>query len=250
MKTINLPKWFQPAGKFDLVRLGRDRDGGYLIDSRDIADADALISLGINDDWSFEEDFSEHRKVPIHAFDGTIDRGILATRLIKALASGKDFKHKFKAWREYDKFFADRRRHHKKMVGLHDTAGFVTLRDIFDTYMPDGRVFLKVDVEGWEYRLLDDILAEGNRICGLAIEFHDVDLHYPLIKECVENFPLSIAHVHHNSYAPISDSGIPLVLEVTFSSHAPIAADEITLPHALDRPSAPNHELSEIRFIG
>jgi hypothetical protein len=249
MKIVNLPKWLEPVSEFDLVRLGRDRDGGYLVDSRDVAEADVLISLGVNDDWSFEEDFLEYRRIPLHAFDGTVDRRILAKRLIKAAASGKDVKHKFKAWREYRKFFTESRHHHTEMVGLDDTPGFVTLRGILNEHA-HGKVFLKIDVEGWEYRLLDDILAEAHRICGLVVEFHNVDLHHALLEDFVGRLPLCVAHVHLNSYAPISDQGVPLVLEVTFSSHAPVTTTTVKLPHSLDRLSAPHHEPSEVRFTG
>ncbi|ANE82194.1 hypothetical protein A7U43_25670 [Mycobacterium adipatum] len=249
MNTVNLPKWLQPSGQFDLVRLGRDRDGGYLVDARDVAEAEALVSLGVNDDWSFEEDFLKRNNVPIHAFDGTIDRNILGKRLVKTILSRKDVKHKLKAWREYDRFFSGSTRHYKTMVGLDSSPGFVTLRHILNEYT-SGRVFLKIDIEGWEYRLLGDLLAEADRICGLMIEIHNVDLHEERLKDFVEKLPLRVAHVHRNTFAPVSDTGIPLVLEVTFTPQAPVSYKSVTLPHELDRPSAPSHEPSEIRFIG
>jgi hypothetical protein len=39
---------FQPA--HDLLRLGRDYDGGYIVSSADVIQTEMLISLGINDD--------------------------------------------------------------------------------------------------------------------------------------------------------------------------------------------------------
>lgn len=252
MNVVNLSKWLEPAGEFDLIRLGRDCDGGYLVDSRDVAEADVLVSLGINDDWSFDEDFLKHREVPLYAFDGTLSRWVLAKRVIQAFAffSRSGVKHQFKAWREYGKFFSGCRHHYAEMVGFHNTPGFVSLQDILNKYTPNGKVFLKIDIEGWEYRLLDDILAEADRICGLVIEFHDIDLHHARLEQFVQKLPLSVAHVHPNSYAPISDQGTPLVLEVTFSSHAPVTWNTVKLPHELDRLSAPHHEPKEIRFIG
>jgi hypothetical protein len=249
MRIINLPKWLEPTGRFDLIRLGRDRDGGYLVDSRDVAQTDVLISLGISDDWSFEQDFVKRRNVPLHAFDGTVDRRFLAKNLMKSLISGKDLGHRFRAWRDYGKFFTGDRRHHITMVGLRDSRGFKTLGQIFKEYLPSGKAFLKIDVEGWEYRIFNDILIEADRISGLAIEFHNIDLHDERIAEFVEQLPLRVAHVHQNSYAPVSDVGVPLVIEVTFSSHPPVTGDAVRLPHALDRLSAPSHEPTEIRFI-
>jgi hypothetical protein len=41
----------------DLIRLGNWTDGGYVVPYSAIASADALISCGINRDWSFEKAF-------------------------------------------------------------------------------------------------------------------------------------------------------------------------------------------------
>ncbi len=247
MRVIKLPSWTAPVGPFDLVRLGRDRDGGYLVDSRDVAQAEVLISLGVNDDWSFERDFLRRRNVPLHAYDGTVDRGVLGKRLVKALLTRKELKHQFEAWRDYEKFFTGSRHHHMEMVGLTTATGYVSLEAIMDKY-GGGKVFLKIDVEGWEYRLLDDILENADRFCGLVIEFHDVDLHQRRIEDFVQRLPLRVAHVHCNSFAPSSDDGTPHVIEVTFSSHAPHSGEPVELPHRLDRLSAPYHEPYAIRF--
>ena len=34
-------------------------------------------------------------------------------------------------------------------------------------------IFLKIDIEGWEYRLLKDLITYSEVIEGLVIEFHD-----------------------------------------------------------------------------
>jgi len=49
-----------------------------------------------------------------------------------------------------------------------------------------------------------------------VIRFRDVDLHRSRIEEFVDKLPLRIAHAHRNSFAPISDLGVPLALEVTW----------------------------------
>ena len=58
-----LPNFFSIKQATDLVRIGRDNDGGYLVSKSDIEKSDCLIGLGINDDWSFEEDFLSQKKV-------------------------------------------------------------------------------------------------------------------------------------------------------------------------------------------
>ena len=52
-----LPKEFKPGGFYDLVLLGKNNDGGYLVCKNSIDVSNCLISFGINDDFYFEEDF-------------------------------------------------------------------------------------------------------------------------------------------------------------------------------------------------
>ena len=52
-----LPKFFFYHTSNSLIRLGKKNDGGYLVSKNDIDKSDLLLSLGIYDDWSFENDF-------------------------------------------------------------------------------------------------------------------------------------------------------------------------------------------------
>ena len=52
-KDISFPAILRPFKCDQLVRLGQDYDGGYIVNSRDIEKSDILISMGIKDDWSF-----------------------------------------------------------------------------------------------------------------------------------------------------------------------------------------------------
>ena len=67
-----LPKSYKPDGSFDLIRLGSDNDGGYLVDPKSIENSAALLALGIGRNWSFEKDFIERKKVKVHAYDYSI----------------------------------------------------------------------------------------------------------------------------------------------------------------------------------
>jgi hypothetical protein len=61
-------------------------------------------------------------------------------------------------------------------------------------------VFLKIDLEGSEYRILDDILMHQDKISGLVIEFHNVDLHKDLISNFIKKFSLSLSHMHGQNH--------------------------------------------------
>lgn len=50
-----------PIAGHDLVRLGGNNDGGYVIAKESIDSSNFLIAMGISADWSFEESFLAHR---------------------------------------------------------------------------------------------------------------------------------------------------------------------------------------------
>ena len=52
-----IPKRLIPKYRYDLIRLGKDNDGGYLVDKNSIYRSDFLLSFGISNDCSFEDDF-------------------------------------------------------------------------------------------------------------------------------------------------------------------------------------------------
>ena len=66
-KFLNL---IRPIITDDQIRLGRNLDGGYVVNKKAIENA-SLISLGINDDWSFEEDYYNQTGNKISMYDGS-----------------------------------------------------------------------------------------------------------------------------------------------------------------------------------
>jgi FkbM family methyltransferase len=79
-------------------------------------------------------------------------------------------------------------------------------------------IFLKIDIEGAEYRTLEDILAHEDRITGAAIEFHDIDLNRDRISRFFSSLKsLRITNVHANNFGGADANGDPLVIEVTLA---------------------------------
>ena len=70
MKAV-LSNALKPNFCDDIIRLGRKNDGGYLVSESDVTASDKLLSFGIYDDWSFEENFAKINDVPIVAFDAS-----------------------------------------------------------------------------------------------------------------------------------------------------------------------------------
>jgi hypothetical protein len=61
-----------PVELDDLVRVGSDFDGGYVLSERMIEKTKILLSFGVNDNWTFEEDFFNRKNVSIYAYDYSI----------------------------------------------------------------------------------------------------------------------------------------------------------------------------------
>ena len=245
MKGI-LPSFLKFDTTNDLVRIGRDHDGGYLVSKIDIDDSEILVGLGISDDWSFESDFLRHKKVPIFAYDASVNKKVFIKKITNSLMrhlkhfyridKPKDFLYWVKVYFSYKKFFSEDRKHIEKLVGLNAEGKHCTMNDILSE-VKSNNIFLKIDIEGSEYRILDTLITNKDRICGMVIEFHDCDIHLAKIQNFVEKFDLNLVHVHANNYAPIRiDDDLPIVLELTFSKNSKVRKLD-SLPHRLDMPN-------------
>ena len=60
---MSFDKILKPQYNYDLIRVGRDNDGGYLVEKKSLENTQSLISLGISNDWSFEESFLNKKKI-------------------------------------------------------------------------------------------------------------------------------------------------------------------------------------------
>ena len=122
LKAVSLPQDLAPRSAETLIRLGRDFDGGYLIDARGMYESTALIGLGMNDDWSFEADFYSRKKLPVYVYDSTVSGQRFIKRFFKSLfvkfhrpARSVNL---FNLCVSYYRFFRDDRRHIRKLVGI------------------------------------------------------------------------------------------------------------------------------------
>jgi hypothetical protein len=272
---------YRPIALPDLVRVGRDNDGGYVLPSRIPGATTALIGLGISTDWSFERAFAARNPgVRIIGVDGSISlerlrdmrrtelwkivdrslRGRLrsaretvssARELGRAIAS---FESTFGAPNLFiEKFITDENRSHT----VTWNAVVAQARELVGA---TPRIFLKMDIEGAEYRVLPSVLSDAELIVGLAIEFHDCDLMWPHFVEVMNSLcrDFHVAHVHGNNWTSvIPGTSIPRTLEVTLihrSLVTPAEAQSTTAakyPRAgLDQPNHPSFPDLPIDFEG
>jgi len=254
-----LPNNFLPKKKYDLIRLGSANDGGYLVEKKSIDQAKTLLSFGISNDWNFESDFYRHNRVTIEAFDPTIPFTALlkiatlnlakVSFIYSTLLFGKKWdapyrhyqfnqlKQSIKAILSYHCFFRKDKKLHPIAVG-DDGKNSISLEKIVDNYKVSSPVFVKCDIEGDEYKILDALIEKANQTTGCVIEFHEVDLHLHQIEDFIEKYPLDLVHIHPNNCGETDKNGNPAVLELSFSKDAVPIGENSCLPHDSDSPNA------------
>jgi len=209
MKTLNLPKILEPQHDFPLVRLGSSRDGGYLIDKRLLGND--LLTFGISGDWKFEKDWKRLSETScrIVAFDGSIG----AVKFLVDAVTSSFRVHKpdliMRNWQvlfDYFRFLKTQTSFHRKFVvqGITDRA-HETFTNALQNYRLTQPVFLKMDIEGNEYELLDAIIDHRASLVGIAIEFHNPLTNIEAIKGFVSDINMNITNVHVNNCLPKDD---------------------------------------------
>ena len=242
-----LPICFKPKKKYNLVRVGKDFDGGYLVSIDTILKSDTLVSFGINDDWSFEKEFKDiNSQAEIYCYD---DKPILKYLFKKLIINTVFFfshfniKKIFFLLQNIFNFLKDK----KKLKFNQKKIVFGDLRKIIKD-IKSNLIFLKIDIEGFEYRILDEILFYQNKFVGLIIEFHDIDYHKDLIKNFIEKFNLSLVHIHPNNNSLIDHNNDPTCVEITFEKSRVENKDELNLPNKLDMKNNPKKKDIPLNF--
>lgn len=256
-----LPHVWQPRFIASLVRVGPKGDGGYVIPAAVLDDTQLIVGLGLSDDWRFEEEFSARAGCDVVCYDHAVTarywKKRLATDVIALVAwqrhSLKRIATTISKLRSYRQFFGRPNvKHHRTMIG-YPGPGSTTISEIMQVY-PHPRAFVKMDIEGWEYRVLDQLRAFPDRINGFVVEFHDIDLHRERISAFIEaaSGDYGLVHLHSNNCGGIDANGDPLVIEMTWANHRyldpnPVAVSKHPLD-SLDFPSDPNREEIPLAF--
>ena len=206
-----------------LIRIGPKLDGGYVLDKRSIQQTNTIITCGLNDDWEFEKNFLKNNKnCKVIAFDHTVDKKFWIDRF------KKDIKHFFLLkkirlrkiigifkYLDYLKFFKNGNKHNIIKIGTQNIDHKeVTISKILED---KNNIILKIDIEGDEYTILNEIVNNSEKINSLVIELHNIHEHMELIKNFIDNSKiLKLIHIHANNFAGKNDAGDPNVIELTF----------------------------------
>lgn len=246
-----LPKIFKPKFNYELVRIGSKHDGGYLIEKSSMQKTQFLFSFGVSTNWEFEKEFINKTNVNFVAFDGSVDKQFwenekkLAIIKLKKLSFAKFLRYFF-IKRSFYKFF-----HNKKLISKYignNSGNFITFNEALSFSKINSDLFFKIDIEGSEYDILEDILANQKKLIGLAIEFHQCNKNISVIKSFVSRFELELVHIHANNYDDLSSFSIPESIEITFAKNPKKIGNFKKLPHFLDRPNRSKNKEIELDF--
>lgn len=207
---------------FELVRIGGNNDGGYLLPN-DLEGITTCFSPGVDVTASFEKDLLE-RGIKSHLADASVDGppdGLEVASFEKLFLSGvpDDDHMTLEQW-------------------TRRSGGYI------------GDWILQMDIEGAEYETL---LATPPNILSrfriIALELHAADQWFhPIAWGCVRTFfnrlleDFHVVHNHPNNNCPfiqVDDILLPTVFELTFlrKDRSPATGFCTQFPHPLDQPN-------------
>ncbi len=216
-----------PIKNNNLSRFGIKADGGYVVDKEIMLKSDNLITFGLGGDWSFELDFLKvNKNCQIFVYDHTVNMFNYVNPLLKYLRRFLTFRSNFNSvssrfnnLKKYLKFINSKNISFFKEKICFPTkkAHEADLKKVFSRIEKDKKNILKVDIEGSEFEIIDQINFYSKNIEMLILEFHwldrNEDLFIKSLKKLQENF--DIIHLHGNNHCGQLDSGLPIAIEIT-----------------------------------
>ena len=242
-----LPNVLKPKKQYLLERIGKNNDGGYLVSLNSILKSQILVSFEILDDTSFEKEFLKKNNIKNICYDHTLNKTYWKKKIFIDLAAAiynlnfSYFIGTIKKFFQSKNFFKL-----KNVMFFNETITYGSVIRIFNEQKNKKSLFFKIDIEGSEYRILDELIQIQNFICGMIIEFHDVDLHIDKIVKFINDSNLTLTHIHPNNYGPTDKSGDPTVLELTFEKNPIEISNNVILPHHCDQPN--NIDFQDIKL--
>ena len=196
---------------FNKIRIGKSYDGGYIITEIPNINYGLLLSAGVGNDISFEQEFCNKFNTKCLTFDGTISNFNTNNDSIT---------------------------HITKNIRTNNNDLETNLFDIIEEY---DDIFLKMDIEGYELEWVQSLTSEQlNKFSQMVIEFHWA-FHYEDVFDKI-NKTHYLLHFHANNccHPLVEYKGVnlPIVFECTFVNKryidGPLSLNKETLPTKLD----------------
>jgi hypothetical protein len=220
MKTNYYKKIEEHLIKSDgIFRFGSIEDGGYYLNPKSITDSNFLFSGGISSNVEFEFDvFRFNKNIKIFMVDPTISPlKLLIKGFMRFLFFKKDkLKYIINNFMFIYMLRTERVWHIKKWLSAKNKI-FSIISDKIDLKYDD-KIILKLDIEGSEYELLDEIIENINLFNCMVFEFHDLhkknELLIDFINNCKDRF--NVVYLGINPSGGFDEFNNPKVIEISF----------------------------------
>ena len=216
--------------KTDLLRIGKNKDGGYVFPKNEFEKIDLIISLGMGfeyENWGFEQEYlKKNKNIKVIFYDHTVSIKNyiisifrISRRLIKLRYKFKDLAKILKHFYYYLILTSNSKITHikKKICKQSNHKNEIDIKEIFNK-ISSNHILLKVDIEGSEYEIIEQIINFSDKIVSLIIEFHQIDEFEDNFQKKIEilQSKFKIIHIHGNNNTGILTSNLPKTLELTF----------------------------------
>jgi FkbM family methyltransferase len=204
-----------------------------------------LLSFGLGAEWTFETDYLRMTGRPITCYDHTVGARFWVRHAAHNLMCGHS--GTLSKYLEYRRFVAQPGVEHRRIKIGYDAAGATSLDSIMKQRDPSDAILLKIDIEGWEYEILDQIVQWQDSFSGIVIEFHDVDTSKAKIQRFLDGLrQMRVVWIHGNNLGGTDTVGDPVVLEMALA--VPSSDETSDMPHALDVPNNPDQPELPLAF--
>jgi hypothetical protein len=223
-KKYNLLKPFKTN---ELVRLGRNMVGGYVVDLGMIEKTNTLITFGFGPEWSFELDFLKMKNnCNVFIYDHNLSSTPYFKEIWKYLrrfltlrVPYKVLKIRLDAYKNYKNFFksSNVKLYTEKIAFPIKHKNETDLKKALTRIKNNSKVFLKIDIQCNEYEIIDQIVENFQQINMLVIVFYWINKNEEKFIHSIQKLrsKYKIIHVHANNFHDKLENGLPKMLEIT-----------------------------------
>ena len=215
----------KPVNTNCLIRVGSNNDGGYVVSKKSLNSTKFCLSLGLGRDFTFELDLFNSFGINSHVYDGTVGEPnnlvMIFLRLLKFIRPNSTRYKNYKKWLlDYKKFFVLPNKHINKNVVLsHPKMRQATIFEVLSGGFDRSKTFLKMDIEGSEYVIFQELSKYASELTGMCIEFHEVEKNFNEFKDIMLNMKKThnLVFVNGNNYSKVNKYNLPDALEISFA---------------------------------
>jgi hypothetical protein len=205
--------FLKPEIYYNLTRFGSVLDGGYVLPYNSVVEADFLLSGGVSLNSDFENALTIiNSNLQVVLVDGRISIiKFFILRPFYKLLKNMDF---FPFVQSYYFFKIYKKSTFiKKYIG--SSFSIKEMLASLNNVEAAKTGILKLDIEGSEYDILDDIVAHKEKFNAIIMEFHYIKDKLILLKEFTSNLNFKIVNVSVNEVG-VDENSFPHILEITF----------------------------------